>query len=741
MKGPYFEPMDSMAAQTDGSAFAHVLEVMAQRYIGANPPHGPVYRVTRGTPIRKLSNHTYEFPIGRLFPGMEEGQLAYAWAKLWSEEAQEFIFQIRAYGPVKLYHNGEKCFGSSPEEEGPEAAAIKLKVNLVRGWNSFVLELGKNAKGGCGAEFGTGNRKNKPYHFLAPTLEREGEEGWIYTAPSEEALAGIPGCAVSESHTGRAWLPESGDSAWTLEKKAAGSAVGGSTSSCDLSLLYPGASMGTAAYAWTKLVNKTAVASRIVLAGTSKGPLELVWDGVKVYAAQEPGPFSVEVALSPEGGHLAVRSTSTKTGWGFTLQLQAGDAELTLPRLVHGCQGRWLHLGPFTAGAEVNITEFMSLDTLAQGMEGLCFWTTGKTGGHIRPFLENELFGRWNYPLGVTLFGLLEASSQLGRRDYAEYVARHVEFSTSTYEYSLWDRERFGAAGLNNQLSHVDSLDDCGSFGALAILAGRIRPLKGVRKASDDIARYIMEEQDRMEDGALYRKAGVSISMRNTMWCDDMYMSVPFLCRYAEMTGNPAYVDEAARQLLLYKNYLYMPELKIMSHVYNVSEGRPSGTAWGRGNGWVFFSLAVLLSVLPAEHKDRPAVLAFYRELAEGYRRLQGRNGLWHQVLVDHESYEESSCTSMFMYGFALGVRHGWLEQPERYAQAVLKGWQGLCARAIDSRGNLYGVCKGSSWSHSHSYYKHDLGWNLNDTHGIGIVLLAGIEAWRMKDFLLEQKA
>jgi hypothetical protein len=37
-------------------------------------------------------------------------------------------------------------------------------------------------------------------------------------------------------------------------------------------------------------------------------------------------------------------------------------------------------------------------------------------------------------------------------------------------------------------------------------------------------------------------------------------------------------------------------------------------------------------------------------------------------------------------------------------------------------------VCKGSSWSTSHAYYKHDLSWNLNDTHGIGIVLLAGVE-------------
>ncbi|MBW7457888.1 glycoside hydrolase family 88 protein, partial [Paenibacillus sepulcri] len=271
------------------------------------------------------------------------------------------------------------------------------------------------------------------------------------------------------------------------------------------------------------------------------------------------------------------------------------------------------------------------------------------------------------------------------------------------------------------------------------IMAERLRPLEGARAVADDIAHYIMNVQDRMEDGALYRKVGVSPSMHNTMWCDDMYMSVPFLCRYSWLTGDPRYMDEAARQLLLYKKYLYMAEQQIMSHVYDVRNGKPSRTAWGRGNGWVFFSLAVLLELLPKTHASHPSILAFYRELAEGYRRLQGKHGLWHQVLTDPESYEEASCSSMFIYGFALGVRSSWLENPDPYVRAALDGWQGLCERAIDKRGNLYGVCKGSSWSYSHAYYKHDLGWNLNDTHGIGIVLLAGIETQLMKEGLIEK--
>lgn len=717
----YIDPQDSMAAQTEGHDISHVLTVMAQRYIGEHPPHGPVYRVTRASEIRKLDNHTYSFPIGRMFPEMRTDQKVYAWAKLWIEEPQEFIFLLRCYGPVRLFHNGEQRYGSAPEEEAEDAQPLKLKVGLVQGWNHFVLELGKCEDGRCGAEFGSGNRKNKPYTFLSPSLEREGEEGWIYTSPVESPLAHMPAASQTEATVGTtSWLPPRG---------------GSSIEHGGLERLY-GQQPGMKAISWTAVRVDPAMTGPVKVSGIAYGPVSFVWNGHTVYESAGAGSFSFNLEGCRRCGNLVAYSTCGDEGWGFQLLGDLTNAVLTTPIKVRGYTREWLHLGPFAADAKVCADDYMSMDAVAAGSADEVFWTTDEPEAYVRPFLENELFGRWNYPLGVTLFGLLETSRLLARSDIADYVTRHVEFATSTYAYSLWDRKQFGAAGLNNQLSHIDSLDDCGSFGALAILADRLQPLKGARTVSDDIAHYIMNVQDRLEDGTLYRCIGVSPSMHNTMWCDDMYMSVPFLCRYSELTGDLRYVEEAARQLLLYKKYLYMADQQIMSHVYDVANGKPSRTTWGRGNGWVFFSLAVLLQALPKGDANYKEILRFYRELAGGYLRLQGKNGLWHQVLTDPESYEEASCTSMFMYGFALGVRHGWLQEPQAFTRAVIAGWNGLCSRVIDKKGNLYGVCKGSSWSYSNAYYKHDLGWNLNDTHGIGIVLLAGIEAHAMMSSL-----
>lgn len=173
-----------------------------------------------------------------------------------------------------------------------------------------------------------------------------------------------------------------------------------------------------------------------------------------------------------------------------------------------------------------------------------------------------------------------------------------------------------------------------------------------------------------------------------------------------------------------------------MHHVYNIRFDKPCTVPWGRGNGWVLFSLTELLDVLPDDHPRRSELLRWYRELCGGYAALQDAEGLWHQVLTDPDSYVETSCTSMFVYAFAKGVRQGWLPDAGRFAHAALRGFEALTRHCIDQHGNIYGVCRGSGYSFSPLYYKERLSWLLNDTHGIGIVLLAGIETKRLRAYL-----
>ncbi|WP_433583756.1 glycoside hydrolase family 88/105 protein [Paenibacillus amylolyticus] len=715
----YFEPEESMAYHS-GEDDMHALMSIAGRYIGANPPHPPVYRVSRPGLVRKSDDHRYVFPLGDLFPHMSKGQQVYAWAKLWSDSDQEFVFHITCFGPVRLFHNGVLIYGSAPEEEYPAIPVLKLKCGLVRGWNHFVLEF-KSGENGGGGQFGTGSRKNKPLHFIVPSLERDGEEGWLYSEPLDFPLQEIPSGPMREKATGVNWLPREED-----PEKA--SPYG------QLARMY-GLTSGMSAYAWTKINGTNCGKETVLISGEAYSPIEFWVEGKVVFHQEQAGLFRFELPLSAAVQDLTANCVCGDRDWGF--RMDATTDEMLTPALdVKGHRGKWLYLGPFQAEQEIDLASCQKMKrTTRSGTGEDVYWRTELPYGEVRPFLENEWFGRWNYPLGVTLYGLLQLGKVGQRSDIRDYVLNHIEFASSRFSYSLWDRERYGAAGLNNQLSHIDSLDDCGSFGATMLLADRERKLDGVSETAAHIADYILHQQSRLEDGTLYRKIGVSRSMDNTMWCDDLYMSIPFLCRYAEWSGDDKLLDEAARQVLLYKKYLYIPELQIMSHVFDVERGEPTRTPWGRGNGWVLFSISELLTALPHEHPSYTVLIQFYKELCEGYLPLQGRNGLWHQVLTDPESYEETSCTSMFIYAYARGVRMGWLLDPKPYAQAVERGWKGLSERTIDKRGNVYGVCRGSSYSFTNHYYKHELGWNLNDTHGIGIVLLAGLETIAMQEW------
>lgn len=179
-----------------------------------------------------------------------------------------------------------------------------------------------------------------------------------------------------------------------------------------------------------------------------------------------------------------------------------------------------------------------------------------------------------------------------------------------------------------------------------------------------------------------------------------------------------------------------MPDKKIMSHVYLTDRKLANKIPWGRGNGWVLFSLTELLRVLPKEHQHYQELLAFYQTLCEGYLALQDDEGLWHQVLTDATSYQEASCTAMFVSAMSRGIRNNWLADTEKYIAAVEKGWQGLASKAVDKSGNVYGICQGSGYSFRATYYRNELTWVLNDPHGIGIVLMAGTECLKLRQWL-----
>lgn len=98
---------------------------------------------------------------------------------------------------------------------------------------------------------------------------------------------------------------------------------------------------------------------------------------------------------------------------------------------------------------------------------------------------------------------------------------------------------------------------------------------------------------------------------------------------------------------------------------------------WGRGNGWCYAALAILLETPSRERPDVRLLPADVPPHVESRRRLSGRRGSWHPSMLDHETYPmpENSASGFFTYGLAWGVNRGLLTAPV-YKRAARRGWK-----------------------------------------------------------------
>ena len=125
----------------------------------------------------------------------------------------------------------------------------------------------------------------------------------------------------------------------------------------------------------------------------------------------------------------------------------------------------------------------------------------------------------------------------------------------------------------------------------------------------------------------------------------------------------------------------------------------------------------------PPKNKNRNKVEKMLKALLQGVIDCQGENGLWHQVLNRSETYEETSCTAMFLYALSRSTKFGIFTKGELKG-TVDRAFNGLCEKSIDADGNIFGVCMGSGCSKDWRDYA-TLGTIKNDDHGTGITLAA----------------
>lgn len=683
-----------------------VLSIVANRYLADNPPIPFTFRGYCETGVRCGQDGMFRMDFSARYPDAPHGAYAYAAARIYAIQDCPHGMFLYSPGGTEMYVNGELVYRSTVADERARGQLHRLAPPLHRGWNDLVLKCKNICPGQFGFAVSSNSPKWAPMLFYAPFCERAGQIGFALTGwfPSD-VLGAVPDLSDSEMQQPElAWLPER---AWNAEQRALPPSV----------RLFGAAR----AVAWSRVTVTRPETVRFTI--HAAGPVLLFVGGQQF--TSDSGTLCAAVPLTP-GEHDVLVS-----GAAFTVE---SSAHLALPRGVQGVPGPWLYAGPFPDDLWFDApANWCTLYRLFDGVDGPVYWRADLPDTVIRPCLENSAFGKWSYPHGVTLYGLLEAGRALGRTDIVDYAAAHAAECVRLYPYSKWDRAQYGYPCINQQLLWFSALDDVGSFGSFVLELAGDKPDSNTRQVADDIAQYLRSGVTRTPEGAFFRDESSDVC---DMWADDLYMSVPFLVRYAALSGDTSFLDDAARQFLIYKDYLYMKDAALFSHVYDFRRGAMSRVPWGRGNGWALFSLSELMMRLPENHALYTELAALYKDFAGGVMACQDKSGMWHQVLNEPSTYEETSCTAMMICALSRGVRLGLLA-PEGAADAVFNGWEGLTQRAIDRQGNVHGISGGSCYSFDADYYR-DLGPVVNDPHGVGIVLLAGVETERLRRYFTD---
>jgi unsaturated rhamnogalacturonyl hydrolase len=330
------------------------------------------------------------------------------------------------------------------------------------------------------------------------------------------------------------------------------------------------------------------------------------------------------------------------------------------------------------------------------------------------------------YPMGVFHSGSLLAAQVTGDKRFTDYTVLRLQFIADHIAYFQAQEAAFGpGSGYASNFLAPPNLDSCGAWGAALVQARLAGVGPDLKPVIDRWADYVSHGQFRLSDGTLARPN----PQPDSIWADDMYMSVPFLAGMGKLTGDTRYYDDAARQVLQISDRLFIWSKGLYAHAWSAGNADYNPEFhWGRANGWCDLAMCDLLDVLPPDHPARPAILKILRSHIKALAALQSDRGLWHQLLDHDDSFLETSCTAMFTYTMAHAINQGWVSAAS-YGPVALVGWSGVASK-VGPDGAVDGVCIGTNYASDIMYYYHRPA--RDDVHGYGPVLLAGSEMIRL---------
>ncbi|WP_207495881.1 glycoside hydrolase family 88/105 protein [Aridibaculum aurantiacum] len=347
--------------------------------------------------------------------------------------------------------------------------------------------------------------------------------------------------------------------------------------------------------------------------------------------------------------------------------------------------------------------------------------------------LKQGDFRLTSYEWGVTYSAMLLVGEATGDERYTNYTRERVNFLANAYPHFKELNAKFPKA--NNPLRQPVSphaLDDAGAVAASMIKTLQVGGNAGIRPLVNHLVDYVYTKEFRLPDGTLARNR----PQPNTIWLDDLYMSVPAIAQMGKLTGDKKYYDDAVKQILLFSKRMFNKDNNLYMHGWVQEMKEHPQYHWARANGWAIMAMVELLDVLPTTHPGYKPVLQQLQLHAKGLKAYQSGEGFWHQLIDKNDSYLETSATAIYAYCFARAINKGWIDA-KAYAPAAILAWNAVATK-VNDRGQVEGTCVGTGMAFDPAFYYYRP-INVYAAHGYGPVLLAGGEIITLlKNYIFE---
>ena len=289
----------------------------------------------------------------------------------------------------------------------------------------------------------------------------------------------------------------------------------------------------------------------------------------------------------------------------------------------------------------------------------------------------------WDWSQGVALFSLYQYYRETGDRHVLNYLVD-------------WFERRI-AEGLPGK--NVNTMCPLLTLTYLYEETGEAAYLR----ICEEWAAYAVDEMPRTPEFGIAHN-----TVDNVTDCelrdDTLYMTVLFIARMGVVLGNDYYVQESIRQFLVHLKYLTDPVTGLFRHGWTFKERHHyAGALWGRGNAWYMAGLVDYLDMVELPFGVELFLLSSLERQVETLAQLQSPSGMWHTLLDDPTSYEETSATAGFAYGILKAVRKGYLS--EKFRANGLRALEAVISR-IDETGAVHGVSYGTRMGRTKQHYK-----------------------------------